>query len=250
MPLLSVITCSHKPARGEWVRAQYAQAFPGAEIVVIEDAASLCEGYARGLASATGDRLIFTHDDIEFLAPHEAEATLARHLDTFDLIGIAGTSRLVGPKWTSAGDPDCYMLVLSKDDGPDLFVAQLAGRGGIVVSGIQALDGVFLACHRRVAESVGWDAATFDGFHLYDLDFTYRAHLAGFRLAVCRDLPLIHYGVGRLDEAWERAAQRFMAKHRLPGAPERRPIFVGARGTKAELARLCRPESLMRSIHW
>lgn len=47
--------------------------------------------------------------------------------------------------------------------------------GAPLVAGIAALDGVFVACRRAAAAAVAYDAATFDGFHLYDLNFTPRA---------------------------------------------------------------------------
>ena len=56
----------------------------------------------------------------------------------------------------------------------------------------------------RSCESIQFDAATFDGFHLYDLDFSYRAFLAGFRIAIAWDIPIIHVSSGRLDAAWQR----------------------------------------------
>ena len=33
---------------------------------------------------------------------------------------------------------------------------------------------------------------TFDGFHHYDLDFSYSAYRAGFRLAVVNDICIYH----------------------------------------------------------
>ena len=38
------------------------------ELICINDAKSMCEGYNRGMALAKGTFLIFCHDDIEFIA--------------------------------------------------------------------------------------------------------------------------------------------------------------------------------------
>ena len=75
----------------------------------------------------------------------------------------------------------------------------MLGGGPLVVPGIQALDGVFMAMRREVATAIPFDAEAFDGFHLYDLDFSFRAHRGGFRLAVCRDVVLIHESTGSYD---------------------------------------------------
>jgi hypothetical protein len=52
----------------------------------------------------------------------------------------------------------------------------------------------------------------FDGFHLYDIDFSYRAFLAGYRIAVPADLLLVHFSLGRYDAAWHQYNRRFLEK--------------------------------------
>ena len=42
-----------------------------------------------------------------------------------------------------------------------------------LVRNVQALDGLFMAARRSVIERVSFDPVTFDGFHGYDLDFSY-----------------------------------------------------------------------------
>jgi len=73
---------------------------------------------------------------------------------------------------------------------------------------------VFLAARREVLERIRFDEDTFDGWHLYDLDFTFSAHLAGFRTAVCHDLCLIHNSFGDYADAWRIYVQRFEDKYR------------------------------------
>ena len=67
---------------------------------------------------------------------------------------------------------------------------------------------------REVAARVAFDAATFDGWHLYDLDFTFSAWLAGLRTAVCNDLCVIHDSIGGYAVKWDHYVQRFVDKHR------------------------------------
>jgi len=73
------------------------------------------------------------------------------------------------------------------------------------------------------------DEATFDGFHFYDLDFSYRAHRAGLRLAVSTDILLLHASEGRFEEEWKRYAQRFMDKFPELRAPRGEPHWYAAR---------------------
>lgn len=214
--MFSIIVCSHRPERAAFIAQHYAELFRGEahEFILIDDAKSLCEGYARGLVRSTGDRLIFSHDDIEFLLPDTA-ARLAGHLDEFDVIGVAGTSKLIDGAWITAGDPFAHCAIVYPHTGnPAMYTVKVCGAGPINVGNIQALDGCFIACKREVAEKTGFDGETFDGFHHYDLDFTFRAHLLGYRLAVCRDIPLIHASMGNPDATWQGYKQRFEQKHR------------------------------------
>ncbi len=82
---------------------------------------------------------------------------------------------------------------------------------------------MFLAARRDAAERIGFDAATFDGRHGYDADFTFRAHLAGLRLGVALDLSIVHRSVGRDDGARQRYLGRFFRKHAPALTPGRGP---------------------------
>ena len=67
---------------------------------------------------------------------------------------------------------------------------------------------------------MGFDAVTFDGWHGYDTDFTFRCYLAGYRLAVCLDIRLIHFSQGTVDAAWLHYSKRFQEKHAAHLSPD------------------------------
>jgi GT2 family glycosyltransferase len=228
---VSIVICSIDAAKFARVCANYRKLFGSREIEIIgiHDARSLAEGYNRGIARARAELLILSHDDIEILTPDFAER-LDRHLGQFELIGVAGTTMLVTGKWEMAGDPYAFLLISSPDPESGGYVTVLRGGGPLVVPGIQALDGVFMAMRRDVAVSVPFDEAVFDHFHLYDLDFSFRAYLAGFALAVCRDIALIHQSRGRFDAVWNEYRRRFEAKHRAH-LPASWTPKAGARGS-------------------
>jgi len=249
----SVIVCSADPEKFARVSAGYSRLLAGCafEIVGIHDAASLAEGYTRGAAAAAGRLLILSHDDVEVLTPDFAER-VRRHLATFDLIGIAGTTRLVGAGWADAGDPYRFSLVTTPMGAPGTLRTKVTGGGGLVVPDVQALDGAFWAMKRDVAATVGFDAATFDGFHLYDLDFTFRAALAGRRLAVCRDLVVIHDSLGSYDDDWRRYKARFERKFadRLAakGTPRIVARVAAELDSRDEVLAFCEPTRLAATI--
>ncbi len=248
---MSIVICSIDAAKFERVCANYRRLYGSQpiEIIGIHDARSLAEGYNRGIARARADLLILSHDDIELLSADFA-ARLEHHLSLFDLIGIAGTTRLIEGRWAGAGDPYIYTLITSPFPETAGYATVLLGGGPLVVPGIQALDGVFMAMRRDVALATPFDATTFDHFHHYDLDFSLRAFQSGAKLAVCRDLVLIHESTGRYDPAWEEYKRRFEVKHRahLPATWSARE---GARASfsaasREEVAARCAPTLLAR----
>jgi GT2 family glycosyltransferase len=210
--MISIIICSIDPARFAAVETTYARHMGESpfEIVRIHDAKSLCEGYNRGLRKAKGDICVFSHDDIEILSD-DLGPTLQRHLASWDVVGVAGTTRMNSMSWANSGIRYARGVVTQRT--AEGYEIKFLGAPELVNGEIQGLDGVFFAARREVAEKVGFDEVTFDGWHGYDTDFTFRCHLAGYRLAVCLDIRLIHFSEGTVDDAWLRYAERFHAKH-------------------------------------
>jgi GT2 family glycosyltransferase len=251
-PTFSVIVCSNRPERATRIKAHYDALFHGTgyEFILISDPKSLSDGYSQGFNRASGDSIVFSHDDVEFVTQDVAKR-LRDHLLRFDVVGVAGTTKLIDGSWVSAGDPYCFALIIYPDT-PGFFSVRYAGVGPQCVPSIQALDGCFLACQRKVVETVGFDSQTFDGFHLYDLDFTFGAYLKGFSMAVCRDLALVHESLGSYNDTWLMYRKRFEEKYRgrLSTGTRGDINAVQARRPKDQIADLCRPEALERAMRW
>ena len=235
-PRISIIICSVTPEKFAAVCASYRARLAGLdfEIIGIHDAKSLCEGYNRGVNKARGDVLIFSHDDIEIVSPDFA-ARLLGHLETFDLLGVAGTTRLIDAGWTAAGWPHIHGHIAWRDD-PGNYTCSVAGIHAKTVDQVRAVDGVFIAIRRRVLDKVRFDEATFDGWHMYDVDFSFAAYLAGFACAVCNDIVLLHASGGNYGQAWQIAAERFRKKYagRLDALAAGAPMVNLGAGLRSE----------------
>ncbi|HSZ58023.1 MAG TPA: glycosyltransferase [Tepidisphaeraceae bacterium] len=243
--MISVIICSIDDQKFARVTDSFAQAFGADSIHVIrvQDAKGLAEGYNRALPHATGELVIFCHDDIEILSSDFKEKLLG-HMQRADLVGVAGARRVVSGKWANACPPHIFGQVASFDPQTNLFGVWLWGVPARHISNIKILDGVFMCAKREVAQAVPFDAQTFDGFHGYDVDFSFRAYQAGFRLAVGCDLLLLHWSTGNWNADWERYEQAFRQKHagQLDVMPQRgmRTGIASCR-TRQELVELMTP---------
>ena len=182
------------------------------EIIGIHDARSMSEGYNRGLRQSRGDILIFCHDDIAILN-EDLPRILGKRLAEFDVIGVAGTLRLDALGWWRGERQFLRGVVAHGKTTEDGILCDVYGVDGPVAAGIQVMDGLFLAARRAVVEAVQFDEENFRGFHFYDMDFTYSAYLAGYRLAVCSEIVIIHESAGNL-KGWHPWKQRFLEKFR------------------------------------
>ena len=235
---VSIVVCSTDPGRLAAMRANFTAALGARqhEFVVIRDAASLSEGYSRGLRMARHPIVVFSHDDVELVSPRPFEAfddALERH----DIVGLAGARHVGGPAVMWAGHPHVHGWVAYPETVEGCSATVFSLESG-VIGGMKVLDGMLFAARREAALCVGFDAATFDGFHFYDIDFTYRAHLAGLRIAVTTDVIAIHASHGLFDEEWRRYAARFMAKFphlRLPKGEHH--AYAAALSSRTRMAR-------------
>lgn len=228
--MLSVVVCSITPSRLAKLRADLSACLDGTpwELIHIDDARSLNEGYRRGLERASADAVVFCHDDIQVLDPH-FRARLMRALCEYDVVGVAGSDRVTGPAVFWSGHPHVHGWITHVDADGGLRAAVISAidphRGAIA-----ALDGLFIAGRRSAFERIGFDAETFDGFHFYDLDFCYRAQRAGLSLGLCGGLLLVHHSRGGFGEDYWRYAERFLERHPEIGkhAHSRHPLLFEA----------------------
>ncbi|MCL2645131.1 MAG: glycosyltransferase family protein [Betaproteobacteria bacterium] len=220
--LFSVIVCSVDP----WNFAQVSKNFEHLlmevpyEIIGIHDARSLAEGYNRGLQRARGDIVIFSHDDVTFLDKHFAQK-IGTRMQSWDVLGFAGASRLIYPIWFAAVEhlngAVCHWFSHSANH---LHLMIYGAQDWPVTGGIEVLDGLCMITRHEVATAVGFDSDTFDGWHLYDCDFSFASHLAGYKIGVCCDIPYIHASTSVqgtqstfLSDSYQKYIERFSRKY-------------------------------------
>ena len=216
-PFVSFVICSHRDARFSAVRQEIERAameYPH-EIIRIADAKCMSEGYQRGFNQSQGEIVVLCHDDIEFVIP-DFMARLIAVMAGADMVGVAGSQRMTGPGVLFDGHP----YIIGRVVQPHTEVTgggQAAGYGlrmaslTTLRSPAQVLDGVFIAARRALLSALRFDTAI-PGFHYYDVDLSYRAHLSGARVVVASDLTLFHNSMGNYDLSWFQAKEYFTSK--------------------------------------
>jgi glycosyltransferase involved in cell wall biosynthesis len=246
--MISFITCSIDPVKFRAFEAM-CRALMRAdlfELIGVHDARSLAEAYNRVIPHARGEIIVLCHDDIEILNP-DFVLRLKEHLRRFDVVGVAGTDRVIGAKWMAAGPPHLFgQVVYPMPDGS--FQLDIYGAPRRIVGGIEGLDGVLIAVRRSAFQRLRFDEQTFDGFHGYDLDFSLTARALGMRLAVACDINVLHASSGQFDKVWEVYEDRFVKKWltgRMPARNQTAPVYcqwaVRMVKSRAELLEVLNP---------
>jgi hypothetical protein len=174
----------------------------------------MCQGYNQGIQRARGARLIFCHDDIEVLN-HDFVDRLDANFRRYDVFGPVGTTRLINGNWNAAGRPHIHGSVVhpALDNARQVELVMFS-LDRAPVPNAHALDGMFIGAWRHAAEALRWDETNLTGFHLYDLDFSFRAHLAGLRVGIANDILLLHESRGRYKKDWAQAFLDFNARYK------------------------------------
>lgn len=172
----------------------------------------------QGMAQAIGDPVVVLNNDT-LVTPGWLSA-LHRALDRDPRIGIAAPmSNFV------TGGQLVHPVPYSDTRGPDLdeFARTRATLFPDMGFGVERLSGLCMAISRRVVDAIGGFDPIFVIGNFEDDDYSVRAGKAGFRLWVCQDSFIHHFGsrtFSLLDEERDQLlrdnALRFIAKWELP----------------------------------
>lgn len=217
--MISVITCSRKdPSFNVHQRNITKTAGAEVEYIRIDNTGNnhnLCSAYNKGVKLASGDILVFMHEDVFFVEGGWAEKLTTKFYDqSIGLVGVAGTQYLLAnnPAWVAAGRPFIKGQVIHELDGGTkyfLSVFDWQREDAEVV----AVDGLFFAIRKELFNHLSFDETTFDGFHFYDMDICMQVHKT-HRLIVTTNILVKHLSGGSFDDKWKLYAFRFLEKYR------------------------------------
>lgn len=208
--MISLIICSREEKLLIQVRETIAKTIGlPHEIIAIDNSAgkhSIFEAYNQGIALSKYDVLCFMHEDISFDTPNWGQVVL----DTFaahpklGLLGVAGSTYkpLVPSGWSHglATQRTTFMHLVQhyKQGGSELFHNNPTGKP---FAKVVSVDGVWFCTTKAVVSQIKFDAATFKGFHCYDVDFSLSVGQR-FEVGVTFDILIHHFSEGSLNDSW------------------------------------------------
>lgn len=230
----SIIVNSHIDANYKRFENNIYSAFKSKKvnIVRIKDAASMADGYNRGAMRTARQNLIFCHDDIEITNDNFLEI-LEYNYNIADVFGPCGSTYLSTADWYDSGYPYTHgHVAVPIPNNPIEYELQVFSSSdnmtyGSIVPDARALDGLFIASTRTAHETImGFDSIIFNRFMCYDIDYSYRAHLAGLRVGISRNINIIHnsdpssFSEEKFND-WNEQKKRFLEKHFSTLQPKR-----------------------------
>ncbi len=208
--MISIIICSVNKSFAQQVEQNIAATIGTAwELIAIDNTISpkgITSVYNEGAAKAKYDLLCFAHEDILFETPGWGKklVSLFENDPAIGLAGVAGSkykSKVVSGWYTGVHSLDCGNIKHYNRHGITetlYFNPDPAKR----VQQTVTIDGVFIACPRKVWQQIPFDEKLLTGFHLYDLDFSLRVS-QHYKSVVTYEIDILHITKGNhFDNRW------------------------------------------------
>jgi hypothetical protein len=222
--MLSLIICSINPTLLERVKADVAESV-GVEYELLVwdnrgENIGLCEVYNMMAANAKYPFLVFMHEDIIFEKKNWG-LELLRIFENpeIGLIGVAGStykSRTLSG-WYS-GEPSFNYCHIKHLTNGEIHLLKYPAQWKQSENEVIIIDGVFMVARKSIWEKVPFNSALLKGFHLYDIDFSFRVSDVA-KVVVTESIPMIHDTKGGdFGKKWLKEALLFhqATDHLLP----------------------------------
>ena len=170
---------------------------------------SLSEVYNEVLSQAKTDIIVFCHDDIIFETKKWGKKLLNNFTTTdYGIIGLAGSTFLPeSGKWWEA--PITMRDIVNHQHEGKKWESKYSTNEGKISPTI-LIDGLFIAFDKRKIKKQ-FDESV-EGFHFYDVTFSYSNFLEGVKVGVTYDVRVTHLSIGQTNEKWESNREIFAEK--------------------------------------
>jgi glycosyltransferase involved in cell wall biosynthesis len=172
-------------------------------IEIINNGESLTHAYNRGLKQAKYDIVVFCHDDLTVETKQWGNklVKLFEKNPEYGIIGVAGSKNMpVSGQWWENRNK-MYGRVAHTHEGKT-WLSTYSDDLGQELEEVVVVDGVWFAAHKkRIKKSFN---ETVEGFHFYDVTFSFEKFLEGVKVGVTTVVRVNHQSIGMTNEAWEK----------------------------------------------
>jgi len=206
-------------------------------IEIINNGESLTKCYNRGLKQAKNDIVVFCHDDITIETKQWGKKLikLFNENEEYGIIGVAGSKYMADNATWWIDRKTMYGRVQHTSGGKTWLSSYSPDQGNNLVE-VLNVDGVFFSAHKgRIKKN--FDESV-EGFHFYDVDFSFQNHMADVKVGVMTKIRINHLSIGETNDEWEKNREVF-AKVNADSLPRRiNETFDGSRKLKVMIPHL------------
>lgn len=163
---------------------------------------SLTEIYNRGLKESKYDIVVFMHHDLT-IETKQWGNKLVKLFDKnpeYGIIGVAGSKNMpVSGQWWE-NRSKMYGRVAHTHEGKT-WLSTYSDDLGQDLEEVVVVDGVWFAAHKNRIKNTFNE--TVEGFHFYDVTFSFENFLKGVKVGVTTVVRVNHQSIGMTNEAWE-----------------------------------------------
>ena len=183
--------------------ARYLDSLDGVTVIRNDEQLGFAASVNRGIIAARGGHILLLNNDT-LVTPGWLDHLVAHTLDSH--VGI------VGAVSNHAAEPQLYSDLDYQDTpGLDRAATRLAREMVGARMAVFKVTGLCVLIRREVIQSIGGFDERFGLGYCEDDDFCVRAKLAGFHIAIARDVFIHHYGSRTMDAEGHDPEERMQA---------------------------------------
>jgi hypothetical protein len=174
---------------------------------------SLSQVYNEIIDESSNDILVLCHDDIYFDTNRWGKKLLRsfdNHSD-YGILGVAGSTYMPksGQWWE---DRSKMFGVVNHEHEGKKWVSRYSQNEEHEVKQTVIVDGLFISLNKNKIKK-RFDE-TVEGFHFYDVQFTFQNHIEDVKVGVIFNVRITHKSIGMTNEKWENNKQIFANKYK------------------------------------
>ena len=188
---------------------------PNIQIIPIENNGeySLTEVYNKILLQSHNDILVLCHDDIYFDSKNWGQKILNhfKRKPEYGILGLAGTTIMSkSGRWWE--DFSKMKGIVNHEHGGKKWESRYSASSGNQIDDVVLVDGLFIVVNRKkIKEKFNEEI---NGFHFYDVDFSFRNFIKDVKIGVVYDIRVTHKSIGQTNEQWEKNREIFAEKYK------------------------------------
>ena len=198
--MLSIIISSYQPHYYQALEKNIAETIGiPYEVIKVDNPGKIgiCEAYNHGAQKAQYDYLLFLHEDVLFETQNWGLIlTQLLSKKSIGCVGLAGgdyVSTYPLPWWQNKERRFFHLNQISTNE--EKKINRLTEHKNVIF-----LDGVFIACRRNIFLETRF-SDYLQGFHGYDMDFSWRASQTHQNI-VSHEITLTHFSAGHPNIEW------------------------------------------------